>query len=55
MESTTKNRMTREQYIEMLIDSSFREAAEMESGFMSWCERHVPTWRSQGYDELFFH
>ena len=43
--------VTREQYIEMLIDASFRDASEMESGFMSWCERHVPTWREQGYDE----
>jgi hypothetical protein len=23
----------------------------MESGFLSWCERHVPTWRKLGYDE----
>ena len=43
--------MTREQYIEMLIVASCRETSEMESGFMSWCERHVPTWREQGYDE----
>src|SRR5712691_6392853 len=43
--------VTREQYIEMLIDASFRDASEMESGFMSWCERHAPTWRKQGYDE----
>ena len=45
------NLVTREHYIEMLIDASFRDASEMESGFMSWCERHVPTWRKQGYDE----
>jgi len=45
------NLVTREQYIEMLIDASFGEASEMESGFMSWCERHVPIWRKQGYDE----
>jgi hypothetical protein len=43
--------VTREQYTEMLIDASLREASEMESGFMSWCERHVPTWRQRGYDE----
>src|SRR6266849_3250382 len=43
--------VTREQYIEMLIDASFRDASEMESGFLFWCERHVPTWRQQGYDE----
>jgi len=43
--------VTREQYREMLIDASFRDASEMEAGFMSWCERHVPTWRRQGYDE----
>ena len=45
------NLVTHEQYIEMLIDASFRDASEMESGFTSWCERHVPTWRQQGYDE----
>jgi hypothetical protein len=43
--------VTREQYVEMLIDASFREASEMESGFMSWCQRHVPIWRKLGYDE----
>jgi hypothetical protein len=43
--------VTREQYIERLIDASFWDASEMESGFMSWCERHVPIWREQGYDE----
>jgi len=43
--------VTREQYIEMLIDDSLQEASEMEVGFMSWCEQHVPTWRTQGYDE----
>lgn len=43
--------VTREQYIEMLIDASFRDASEMESGFLSWCERHVPSWRAQGHDE----
>jgi hypothetical protein len=45
------NLPTREQYLEMLVDASCRDASEMESGFMSWCERHVPTWRQQGYDE----
>lgn len=43
--------VTREQYVEMLIDASFRDASEMESGFQSWCERHVPIWRQRGYDE----
>ena len=43
--------VTREQYVEMLIDDSLREASEMEVGFMSWCEHHVPMWRTQGYDE----
>ena len=43
--------MTREQYVEMLIDASCRDASEMEAGFMSWCERHVPIWRKQGYNE----
>ncbi len=45
------NLVTREQYVELLIDASFGEASEMESGFTSWCERHVPNWRKQGYDE----
>src|SRR5215467_14188996 len=43
--------VTREQYIEMLIDASFRDSSEMEAGFLSWCERHVPSWREQGHDE----
>jgi hypothetical protein len=43
--------VTREQYTEMLIDASFRDASEMEAGFLSWCQRHVPIWREQGYDE----
>lgn len=43
--------VTGEQYIEMLIDASCWDASEMESGFMSWCEKHVPIWREQGYDE----
>jgi 1,4-alpha-glucan branching enzyme len=24
----------------------------MEAGFMSWCQRHIPIWRQQGYDEM---
>jgi hypothetical protein len=43
--------LTREQYIEMLVETSCWEASEMESGFLSWCERHVPTWRKLGHDE----
>src|SRR6266581_4858477 len=43
--------VTREQYVDMLIDASFRDASEMEAGFMSWCKRHVLLWREQGYDE----
>src|SRR6266567_7063296 len=43
--------VTREQYVEMLIDASFKDAAAIETGFMSWCEQHVPVWREQGYDE----
>ncbi len=43
--------MTHEQYVDMLIDTSFREAAEMESGFMVWCAQHVPIWRKLGHDE----
>ena len=45
------NLVTREQYLEMLIDASCWDTSEMESGFTSWCERHVPIWRKQGYDE----
>ncbi len=45
------NLLTREQYVEMLIDASFWDASEMEAGFAFWCERHVPTWRQEGYDE----
>jgi hypothetical protein len=45
------NLMTHEQYVEMLIDASCRDVSEMETGFMSWCERHVPIWRQQGYSE----
>jgi hypothetical protein len=44
--------VTREQYIEMLVEASCWEASEMESGFLSWCEGHVPTWRKLGYDEI---
>lgn len=44
--------VTREQYIEMLIDASFQDASEMEVGFISWCEQHAPIWREQGHDEL---
>ncbi len=43
--------VTREQYLEMLIEASCWDASEMEAGFMSWCQRHAPTWRQQGYDE----
>lgn len=44
--------VTREHYIEMLIDASFQDASEMELGFMSWCQKHTPVWREQGHDEL---
>ncbi len=43
--------VTREQYIEMLIDASFQDASAMEQGFASWCSRHVPIWRKKGYNE----
>lgn len=43
--------VTRKQYIEMLIEESLREASEMEAGFMSWSEHHVPMWLSQGHGE----
>jgi hypothetical protein len=44
--------VTHEQYVEMLIDASCWDASEMESGFLSWCQRHVPIWRERGYDEM---
>src|SRR5260221_2083645 len=43
--------VTREEYVEMLIDASFKDAAKIELRFMSWCEKHVPVWREQGRDE----
>ncbi len=43
--------VTREQYVEMLIDGSFKNVSEIESSFMDWCEKRVPLWREQGYDE----
>lgn len=43
--------MTREQYIEVLVDASCWDASGMEAGFLSWCERHVPIWRKLGYGE----
>ena len=46
MEEDT-NLVTRAQYVEMLIDASCRDASEMESGFLSWPERHVPFWRQR--------
>ena len=42
---------TRDQYIEMLIDASFRDATALEKGFLSWCSHHVPIWRQLGHDE----
>src|SRR5215475_9410876 len=41
----------REQYVEMLIDSSLQEAEDMEMGFAAWCDKHVPTWHKMGRDE----
>jgi hypothetical protein len=46
------NLVTREQYREMLIDAFFKDAAEIEVGFLSWCEHHTATWRKQGHDEM---
>ena len=43
--------VSREQYLEMLVEASCWEASELESGFTSWCQRHVPIWREQGCDE----
>jgi hypothetical protein len=43
--------VTREQYAEMLVEASFREAAEMEEGLLAWSEKHAPIWRAEGYDE----
>src|SRR5487761_376715 len=44
--------VTRKQYVEMLIDASFRDAAGIEKGLLAWSEQHAPTWRAQGYDEV---
>lgn len=44
--------VSREHYIELLVDASFQEASEMESGFMSWCQKHRSVWLEQGHDEL---
>ena len=44
--------VTREQYVETLIDASCWDASEMESGFLSWCQQHVPIWRERGNDEM---
>lgn len=44
--------VSREHYIEMLVDASFQDASEMESGFMAWCQKHTSVWREQGHDEL---
>ncbi len=43
--------VTYEHYVEMLIDASFRDAAEIEAGLLAWSEKHAPIWREQGYDE----
>ena len=43
--------VTREQYVEMLLDASFRDASEMELGFASWCQQRVSLWRERGDDE----
>jgi hypothetical protein len=43
--------VTRDQYLEMLVEASCWDATEMESSFLSWCERHVPVWRRLGHDE----
>jgi hypothetical protein len=41
----------REQYVEMLVDTSLQEAEDLEMGFAAWCDRHVPTWHKMGRDE----
>ncbi len=47
--------VTREQYVEMLIDGSFRRVSEIESGFVEWRKKIVPIWRKEGYDEAEIH
>lgn len=44
-------RITREQYVEMLVESSMREADDLEEGFGAWSEKHAPTWHEMGHDE----
>ena len=43
--------VTREQYVEMLIDGSFRQVSEIELGFVDWCVKRVSVWREEGHDE----
>jgi hypothetical protein len=43
--------ITREQYVELLVDASMREADELEAGFAAWCELNVPRWHEMGRDE----
>lgn len=43
--------ISRDAYIDQLIESSMREAKEMEAGFAAWSAQHVPTWRELGRDE----
>lgn len=50
-QNVTPKLVTREQYVEMLIDASFQDASEMELGFWSWCQKHASVWREMGHDE----
>ena len=45
------HRISREEYVEMLTDSSLKEADEMGEGFGEWVQRHAPQWHEQGRDE----
>lgn len=44
-------RITREEYVELLVDGAMQDGDEMAEGFMVWCDKHVPTWRAAGRDE----
>ena len=45
-----KHVLTRQHYIEHLVDAALEDAAEMDQGFMAWCADKAPLWREQGHD-----
>jgi hypothetical protein len=43
--------ITREEYVEHLVEASMQDADEMEEGFGAWSKTHVPRWHELGHDE----